>query len=124
MQSQKSLVNHVEKLKWVRNVLYFFPNSEVLINYRLQLSQLAKALVYLHEEFQPGPIVHLDVRCVCNSRQSYCVYSDTEKDNILVDDQKDAVLSDFGLTRINNTIFKSIPLYRAETHAGRLRNCY
>ena len=43
-----------------------------------------------------------------NSRQSYCVYSDTEKDNILVDDQKDAVLSDFGLTRINDTIFKSI----------------
>ena len=65
MQSQKSLVDHVEQLKWVRNVLYFFPNSEVLINYRLQLSQLAKALVYLHEEFQPGPIVNLDVRCVC-----------------------------------------------------------
>ncbi|TDL18694.1 kinase-like protein [Rickenella mellea] len=54
------------------------------------LKQVASALSYLHEH--DPPIVHQDVRGI----------------NILVNDKQDAVLGDFGLSRIDNNFFASM----------------
>ncbi|KLO15215.1 kinase-like protein [Schizopora paradoxa] len=75
---------------WMENgsVLHFSRRKPMGTKLRM-LSQVARALAYLHTH---NPVVvHQDVRCA----------------NILVNDSCEAVLSDFGLSRLDNEFFNS-----------------
>ncbi|TDL18692.1 kinase-like protein [Rickenella mellea] len=76
---------------WMENgtVLNFVQTRPKVGRIRL-LKQVASALSYLHEH--DPPVVHQDVRCI----------------NILVNDKQEAVLGDFGLSRIDNNFFTSM----------------
>lgn len=68
-----------------------------------QLSQVASALDYLHN-YKPQ-VIHEDIRGVSAHLTQTWRTSDNHQDNILLSDADQALLSDFGISRINESAF-------------------
>ena len=67
--------------------------------------QIADALDYLHHH--DPPIVHQDIRCVSTHYFFTASILIIIKANILVNNNKEAVLADFGLSRLDRDMFNN-----------------